>query len=161
MNITSILIASWVATAPCFASESAIIGEWKSNGEKTINYLTEHTKLTDQQQRSFKEIFGKNVIIFKPDGTGTMVMPPSTISLIDGKELKLEGRTIEFTYEILGETTTQIVMKSHSENSVILKNRPFSLITLHGRDSYSVSLDDGITELYGREFFDRIEPSEE
>jgi hypothetical protein len=101
-------------------------------------------------------LFGRAVITFNPNGTGKMKMSAAKMPKKDGGELELPATEISFRFEILGETDSQIVIKSTSEEP-LFADFPFAILKLHDANTYSVLLSDGITEINGREFFKRVE----
>ena len=141
---------------------SKLYGSWSSDAAATKDYLTNHALLTEYQKKAIPMLFGRAVVTFKPDGTGVMKMDAARIPKKDGGELDLAATEIKFRFEILGETETQIVIKSTSDNP-IFDDFPFAILKLHDLNTYSVMLSDGITEINGREFFKRIgkAPSEQ
>jgi len=141
---------------------SKLYGSWSSDAAATKDYLTNHALLTEYQKKAIPMLFGRAVVTFKPDGTGVMKMDAARIPKKDGGELDLAATEIKFRFEILGETESQIVIKSTSDNP-IFDDFPFEILKLHDPNTYSVMLSDGITEINGREFFKRVEkaPSEQ
>jgi hypothetical protein len=141
---------------------SKLYGSWSSDAIATKAYLTSYAVLNEYEKKAFPMLFGRAVITFNPNGTGTMKMGAAKIPKKDGGELELAATEISFKFEILGETDSQIVIKSTSEEP-LFADFPFSILKLHDANTYSVMLSDGITEINGREFFKRVEkdPSEQ
>jgi hypothetical protein len=161
--IRQLLIALTTVLAACAGEQkSALYGSWSSDASATKDYLTKHALLNEYQKKAFPMLFGRAVITFRPDGTGVMKLGAVRIPKKDGGELDMAATEIKFKFEILGETASQIVIKSISEEP-LFADFPFSLIKVHDANTYSVMLSDGITEINGREFFKRVErqPSEQ
>jgi hypothetical protein len=141
---------------------SKLYGSWSSDAIATKEYLTSYAVLNEYEKKAFPMLFGRAVITFNPNGTGTMKMSAAKIPKMDGGELELAATEVSFKFEILGETDSQIVIKSTSEEP-LFADFPFSILKLHDANTYSVMLSDGITEINGREFLKRVEkdPSEQ
>ncbi|WP_193212843.1 hypothetical protein [Luteolibacter marinus] len=134
---------------------SALHGSWRSDGEATRAYLDEHAKLDEFQRKMIGLMFGRATVTFKPDGSGSLRMDPMKVPTKEGAELALAESTTGFTYRILGETESQIVIESRFDNAA-LDAQPFAVLKFDGKDRYSVALSDGIAEINGREFFTRV-----
>jgi SET domain-containing protein len=83
-----------------------------------------------------------------------MDFPNYTIEVLDSEPIVLEAFNETFTYEILGESESQVVLEITSELPFI-DEYPYSLIRFEDENTYSVSLSDSISDLAGREFFVR------
>lgn len=136
--------------------KSKLYGSWSSDAVATKAYLTSHALLNEYQKKAIPMLFGRAVFTFRPDGTGIMKMSAVRIPKKDGGELELAATEINFKFEIIGETDSQIVIKSSSDEPVF-DDFPFALLKLHDANTYSVMLSDSNTEINGREFFKRIE----
>lgn len=101
-------------------------------------------------------LFGRVVITFNQNGTGTMKMSAAKIPKKGGGIIELQAENFNFKYEIIGESKSQIVIKL-TAGEAFIADYPFSILKFHDDNNYSVLLSDGITELNGREFFKRIE----
>lgn len=148
-------------SSPVFAEneESKIIGSWRSDAKATHAYLDKHAKFTDYQKKAFANFFGKVVITFKSDGTGTMLTEAFTIPKKGGGEFEMKAANLSFTFKVLDSSESQIVIKSDMKES-LFDDYPFALLKFEDDDTYSVSLSDGISEINGREFFKRIKATD-
>lgn len=136
--------------------KSKLYGAWSSDAVATKAYLTTHAVLDEYQKKAVPMLFGRAVVTFSQDGTGIMKMSAGRIPKKDGGELELAATEINFKFEILGETDSQIVIKSTSDEP-FFDDFPFAILKIHDANTYSVMLSDGITEINGREFFKRVE----
>jgi hypothetical protein len=134
---------------------SRLYGSWSSDAAATDAYLKNHSLLSEYHKKALPMLFGRTVITFNFDGTGVAKTNAARIPKKDGGVLELEAREIKFKFEILGETASQIVIKSISDNP-LFTDFPFSIIKLHDANTYSIMLSDGITDINGREFFKRV-----
>lgn len=134
---------------------SILIGSWRSDAEATNAYLDKHAKLNHHQKKVFSKIFGRVMVTFKADGTGSLLMAAATIPTEDGGQLELEATESDFTYKVLDVAESQIVIKSKMGEK-LFDGYPFAILKFHDQDTYSVSLSDGISEINGREFFKRV-----
>ena len=145
----------------CYAEEksSKIYGTWISDREATSEYLLKHAKLDDYQKMVLPIIFGRMEVTYREDGTGTAILKAARIPKRGGGEIHLEQTSIDFTFEIVGESEFQVVTKLTSGNG-IMASYPFSLTRFHDRDTTSAAFSDGITNTNGREFFKRVKNKE-
>ena len=152
------LITIFALAQICCAKEHAskLYGSWSSDADATKAYLTSYAVLNEYQKKAFPMLFGRAVITFMPNGTGKMKMSAAKIPKKDGGELDLPATEISFKFEILGETDSQVVIKSTSEQPLFV-DFPFAILKFHDTNTYSVLLSDGVTEINGREFFKRVE----
>lgn len=161
--LRQLLIALTTLLTACAGEQkSTLYGSWSSDASATKDYLTKHALLNEYQKKAFPMLFGRAVVTFRPDGTGVMKMGAVRIPKKDGGELDMATTEIKFKFEILGETASQIVIKSTSDEP-LFADFPFSLIKIHDANTYSIMLSDGITDINGREFFKRVtkQPSEQ
>ena len=154
MTLRLLLIALFAS--PALASENipSLVGTWRSDGEATNAYLEKHAKLTELQKKAFAAFFGKSVVTFRADGSGTIFLPARTMPKKDGGQLNLAATEFDFTFKVLDSADSQIVIKSDVGKELI-DGYPFAILKFHGPDTYSVSLSDGLGEINGREFFKR------
>ncbi len=151
------LLILFILTQLAYSKQTAskIHGEWESDRELTKKYLYKYAKLTEYQKKALPKFFGNSVIIFKPNGSGSVKTQAITIPKQNGEEWKIPETNIEFTYEILGEARDQLVIKIFFQEELFAES-PFSLIKFEDSNTYSVSISDGISDINGREFFKRI-----
>ena len=156
MNIIFRYLTFFALLQVAWSSETAskLHGSWLSDGKATNSYFSEHAKLTDQQNRLFPKFFGRAVFTFNPDGSGTIKMEAVILPKKDGGDLNLAASETAFKYQILGETESQIVIKTTLAEPMF-NEYPFTILKFHDADTYSVSLSDGIADINGREFFKR------
>ncbi|NLT70742.1 MAG: hypothetical protein GXX91_08610 [Verrucomicrobiaceae bacterium] len=133
----------------------SLIGAWRSDAEATNAYLDKHAKLNDYQKKVFATFFGRAMVTFRTNGTGTILMKATTLPKKDGGQLELEATESDFTFKVLDAAESQIVIKSDMGEE-IFDGYPFAILKFHDQDTYSVSLSDGIAEINGREFFKRV-----
>lgn len=154
------LLLALSAQLACAEEKASVLhGSWRSDAEATNDYLSKHAKMEDFQRKKLALFFGRATVTFKPDGSGSIRMAARTIPTKEGGEIELTEGMTEFTYRILGETESQIVIESFT-GEALTDAHPFAVLKLHDRDTYSVSLSDGIAEINGREFFKRVEEPE-
>lgn len=143
-------------TLPALAGDvPSLTGAWRSDAVATNAYLDKHAKLNDYQKKVFATFFGRAVVTFRADGTGTILMEATTIPKKDGGQLELEATESDFTFKVLGAAESQVVIKSDMGEQ-LFDGYPFAILKFHDQDTYSVSLSDGIAEINGREFFKRV-----
>ena len=147
-------------TLPAFAGDKApsLLGTWRSDAEATNAYLDKHAKLSDFQKKVFATLFGKSVVTYRADGSGTLSMQARTIPKKDGGQMEVAASDSDFTYKVLDSTDSQIVIKSVVGMEMV-DGYPFAIIKFHDQDTYSISLSDGMAEINGREFFKRVKSS--
>jgi hypothetical protein len=149
ISLTSIFLVS------CNQKDSKIYGTWKSDGERTWDYIQEHAKLTEQQQTSLSTFFGNATVTYNPDGTGVVNMTEHTIEVLDSDPIQMAASSQEFTFEVVAESKLQAVIKVTSDFP-LSDDYPYSLIRFEDDGAISVSLNESISDLAGREFFTRI-----
>jgi len=136
------------------ARTSKLYGAWRSDAGATKAYLAKHAKLTDYQKQIFSRLFGKTVITFNPDGSGGIKVEAIALPKRDGGQLNVPASERSFTYSVLGESDSQIVIAMVS-GEPLFDDYPFAVLKFHTVDTYSVSLSEGLTDINGREFFNR------
>ena len=139
--------------------ESKLYGTWRSDSNATIEYLTEFAKLTKLQEKALFSLFGHTTIVFSRDGTGYLETAAWVMENADGEDVEIPEGTVSFTFEILGESDSQIVLRTTSEDGMF-EDSPFAVLKFEEPDTYSVSLSDGISSINGREFFKRSKSQE-
>jgi hypothetical protein len=145
-----------LAQASCSSEPSSkLYGSWRSNAKATNEYIAKHSKLSDYQRMALSKLFGRAVVTFNPDGSGSITMEATTIPKKNGGQFELASSKTDFRFELLGEAESQVVIRT-TLGQALFDNYPFAILKLHDQDTYSVSLSDGITEINGREFFERI-----
>ena len=80
---------------------SKLYGSWSSDAIATKEYLTSYAVLNEYEKKAFPMLFGRAVITFNPNGTGTMKMSAAKIPKMDGGELELAATEVSFKFEIL------------------------------------------------------------
>ncbi|WP_411827795.1 hypothetical protein [Luteolibacter sp. AS25] len=135
---------------------SRLYDSWKSDAAATNAYLGKHANLNEMQKRIFSDFFGKSVITFRPDGSGFIELASNSFTMEDGRVRELPASKTDFTFKILDEAESQIVIRTTFAEG-IFTDHPFAILKLHDADTYSVSLSDGFAEINGREFFKRLE----
>jgi hypothetical protein len=153
--IRLLLFALFSASALAGNEVPSLIGSWRSDVEATNAYLDKHAKLNDYQKKVFANFFGRAVVTFRADGTGTILMQAITIPKNDGGQLDLGATESDFTFKVLDSAESQIVIKSDMGEE-LFDGYPFAILKFHDQDTYSISLSDGIAEINGREFFKRV-----
>ena len=153
--IRLLLFALFATSALAGDEVPSIIGSWRSDAEATNAYLKKHAKLSDYQKKVFATFFGRVVVTFRADGTGSFLMEATTVPKKDGGHLDLEATESNFTFKVLDSAESQTVIKSDMGED-LFGGYPFAILKFHDQDTYSVSLSDGISEINGREFFKRM-----
>lgn len=148
------------ATGYCSDVHSKIHGHWKSDLKQTSEYLQKHSKLDEHQKKGLGILFGRAVITFNADGTGSVVKEEFTIPTDDGRKLPMGGTKSNFSYTVVGESEGQVVVRLLNEDPATAKC-PFVVMRFDGRDDYSVEIGDNPFALSGREFFRRTETKAE
>lgn len=152
-RITTISIFA-VCLVSCKEQDSKIYGTWQSDGERTWTYLEERTHLSAKQRVSLKSFFGNTSITYNPDGTGMIDQQAFTMDVLDGEPVGMEAHSEEFTFEVVGESEAQVVIRITSDLP-LMEGYPYAVMRFENDDTYSVSLSDSISEIPGREFFKR------
>ena len=135
---------------------SKLYGTWQSDRDLTSKYLNKYAKLTGYQKEVLPKFFGNSVVIFDPEGIGVIKIKEVIIPKFKNhEEMIFPAVEIKFTYEILGETESQVVIKDTSKEGV-LTDIPFSIMKFEDDDTYSISISNGVSDINGREFFKRI-----
>ncbi len=149
-------------TLPALAGDDlpSVIGAWRSDAKATNAYLDKHAKLNEYQKKVFASLFGRALVTFRADGTGSIVLDARTFPTRDGGQLEWEATKADFTFKVLDATESQIVMKSDLGEE-LFDGYPFAILKFHDQDTYSVSLSDGIADINGREFFKRVKITNE
>lgn len=150
------LLLSLIVTGCCAAAESKLHGSWKSDLKLTSDYLLKYANLDEHQKKALGILFGKSVITFKPDGTGSIKKESFVIPTKDGARLPMSGGDSTFSYELLGESEGQVVIKLKTEDPSV-KKHPFLIMKFHGENVYSIEISENLFDLNGREFFQRTE----
>lgn len=140
---------------PSIQAESKVYGVWKSDIEKTMQYLREKAKVPEDKLPNLEKFFGDSEVRFHRDGTGSFTMGAREYTKADGTVVAVEASRTEFKFKILGESECQVVIQSVS-GDMFDSNFPFSLFKFTDQDSYSVNLSDSYSEVPGREFFRRV-----
>lgn len=142
-----------------FASDkvSKIHGSWQSDGEATNKYLSKNTRLTAHQKKLFPLLFGNAVIVYNPDGTGSITLKAASLPKKEGGMVEAPAKVTSFTYEIVSESGSQVVIKAVWKDP-LYDRYPFAILRFDEPDSYSVSLSEGPPDINGREFFTRVKP---
>lgn len=161
MKLTFHIALATVLMLSCHAKDKAskIYGTWSSDREASSDYLLANAKLNDYQKLALPRLFGRMDVTYREDGTGTAFLKAGRIPKKDGGEIVLEETSIDFTFEIIGESESQVIIKTTS-GDMLIAECPFSLVRFHDRDTASVAISDGITDINGREFFKRIKKEE-
>ena len=153
--IQLLLFALFSASALAADEVPSLIGSWRSDAVATNAYLDKHAKLNDYQKKVFAKFFGRAVITFRANGSGTILMESITIPKRAGGQLDLKATESDFSFKVLDSAESQIIIKSNMSEE-FLDEYPFAILKFHDQDTYSVSLSNGIAEINGREFFKRI-----
>ena len=147
------------ALAACDSNPSKLYGAWERDAEATLKDISEGQQLEPSQEQFLEAWFGCDMVItYRLDGTGTIAMGRYEIPGPDGSEVTVDAAEVEFSFEILGEAESQVVIKVAVEEASV-DERPFSLLQFPNRDGYCVTLDQGPFDLKGKEFFRRVEPN--
>jgi hypothetical protein len=157
--IRILLFALFSASALAGDEAPSLIGSWHSNTEATNAYFDKYAMLSDYQKKVFTKLFGRTVVTFRADGTGTVLMKAITIPKKDGGQVELEADKSDFTFKVLGSAKSQIVIKSDMGEK-LFEGYPFAILKFHDQDTYSISLSDSLTEINGREFFKRVKTTD-
>ncbi|WP_156817219.1 hypothetical protein [Rubritalea marina] len=152
-RLTTISIFA-VCLISCEEQHSKIYGTWESDGERTWTYLEERTNLSAKQRVTLKSLFGNASITYNPDGTGMLDQQAFTMDVLDAESLEMEAYSQEFTFEVVGESEAQVVIRITSDLPLV-EDYPYAVMRFENNDTYSVSLCDSISEIAGREFFKR------
>jgi hypothetical protein len=148
-------------TQALYAGETAskLYGSWKSSHKLTKAYLMKFAKLDAYQKNTLPNFFGNSVITFNRDGTGNIDIKAMSFPKKDGDgEFKLPATKTAFIYKILGESKSQLVIKTETDME-LFADFPFAILRFEDPNTYSVSLSDSISDINGREFFTRIKPT--
>lgn len=143
-----------IATQWTGAAESKLHGTWRSDLQMTSDYLLKHGNPSEHQKKGFAILFGKTVITFMSDGTGSSVREAFVIPTKDGARLPMSEAKSHFSYVILGESENQVVIRITMDDPAIAKS-PFVIMKFQDKDVYSVEIGDNPFNLVGREFFQR------
>ncbi len=135
-------------------TESKLYGVWRSDACLTNAHLVRNAKLSEYQKKVFEGFFGLTFLTFNADGTSTVRTKQLVIPKKDGGEQLLPATETNFTFKILGETDSQLVIETTS-GDFTFGEHPFAILKFEELDIYSVSLSDGVADLNGREFFIR------
>jgi len=96
-----ILIIIYVFSFPIFAQSNPLIGEWLSDREKTIHYLTKHAKLTEAQSQTLDILLGRMKLTF------------STNKVV----INYDSSASEFTYQIIEKSKEYIKVRIENDSS--------------------------------------------
>lgn len=134
-------------------------GTWERDGAATLASVEESMKMNEYQEKALPAMLTSPMrITYRQDGTGAVWLGEYNLPKLDGGEIQIEEVELEFTYEILGESENQVVIKVHGDDPVTEK-LPFTLWNFEGPDrTFGVFEASGITNWKGREYFKRVEP---
>ena len=111
-----------------------------------------------------KHISTRSTMTFKADGTGIIETAEFKVELANGKKVEIPAEKSNFTFEILGESKHQIVVKGKDldikgEPAVkkLLESHPFSIYVFENEDKFWFYVANKFTDLNVRYYFKRVD----
>ncbi|NLR74240.1 hypothetical protein [Leeia aquatica] len=142
-----------VLLLPAQADEPQLLGRWKSDRQRTMDFARKHALLEAKTVRFLEQLMGHLVLTFKP-GMVTSDMPAIEVLSASGKHSRFTAYTNHDAYTVLGKTDTQIALSSIDPYT----KRPF--ITIYNFESKDVmwvyTANPLMPDLHLREYFVRL-----
>ncbi len=149
------LIAALFLTS-CGDSVSKIHGTWERDNEAAIKFLLENNELTEKQKTVHTALLSSQMTsTYHEDGTGQITIGAYQLPDPEGNLIEIEEMKADFTFEILGENKSQIVIKIITDDEFI-DNTPFYILSFNGRDEHHFISGHDHIDLNVRENYTRV-----
>ena len=144
----------FAASSSASACERSLIGTWKSDGQETMKFIRENSRLERKAEDFLQALMGHMTLTFSKSDLHS-VMPDLEVP-VSGEKRPFAGFEERKPYKVLFCSASMIVFSSKRSFREGYEATTFNFI---GPDTiwvYLGSTDPGIPDINGREYFQRV-----
>ena len=149
--LAALMLVSMNASAPPTAS---LVGEWRSDRIRTMNYLRQHVKLEKRTDHFLEQMMGRLTITFSTDRVKSVM--PAYDATINGKSHHMTGFESDNTYRVLYSGPRVVVVSSLQP---VTNTLAVTTYNFDGPDViwiYTGGADQVLPDSHYREYFRRV-----
>lgn len=149
--ITILLLAFFSSVC---VSEPALVGTWKSDKDRTLDFIKSYAKVNDNTEEFLSQVMGHLTLRF--DGKTVHLRTPDQTLSISGESHDWEGMDETTEYNVVFRNENTVAITSYDK---LIKKETIAVYHFIDQDLmwvYVSGFDAGLSDMHYREYFKRV-----